>query len=113
MTQESFSHGGYRGTLKGLLIHVRNGVEMMRRVSSLLNFFLFLFPLSHSLLPQGYPENVQAAFDRFRDRIDALVGEDNEEGGECHLVIRDPSGLSRVHGGDKVSSSGKKVIYLI
>jgi NAD-dependent deacetylase len=91
VTQESFSHGGYRGTLRGLLIHVRNGVEMMRR---------------------GYPEDVQAAFDRFRNRIDNLVGDGDEDGGECHLTIRDPSGLSRVHNADKVGSSGKRWVIV-
>jgi NAD-dependent deacetylase len=75
--QEGFSHAGYRGSLSGLLIKVRDGVEMMRG---------------------GYPQSVQPEFDKFLSKIDSLLSErtNNTLSNEIQLHIHDPSGLTNV-----------------
>lgn len=79
--QESFAHGGFKGSVSGLLTKVSHDIDMMR---------------------DGYSATMQHDVDNFLDCIDMLLKSGTEGGGEksdeviCRLRIRDPSGISQV-----------------
>lgn len=73
--QESFAHGGFKGTVSGLLSKVRRDVDMMR---------------------DGYSPRMQIAIDDFLERIDKTLAGDANDSDCCRLLLRDPSGLSRM-----------------
>jgi NAD-dependent deacetylase len=75
--QENFAHAGYNGTIAGLLKKVDKDVEMMR---------------------SGYSANLQDKIEEFLCQIRLLAaGEVVHEGaGAYHILVRDPSGISRI-----------------
>jgi NAD-dependent deacetylase len=74
--QENFAHAGYSGTISGLLKKVDKDIEMMR---------------------SGYSADLQCKIDDFLCQIRFLMtGEVQSEGGVYHILVRDPSGISRI-----------------
>ena len=70
--QDSYAHAGYQGTVSGLLMKVRNDVDMMR---------------------DGYSVDMQASIDSFLLTIDETI-RGIRKADRCRLLLRDPSGLS-------------------
>jgi NAD-dependent deacetylase len=72
--QESYAHGGFRGTIHDLLQKVIHDIDMMK---------------------PGYSLPMQKKFDLFISQVEMLLnGSGGGQNSDIHLVIRDPSGLS-------------------
>jgi NAD-dependent deacetylase len=89
--QESFAHAGFKGTVSGLLTKVRRDVDMMR---------------------DGYSPRMQTTIDTFLERIDNTLSGDESDLDCCNLLLRDPSGLSRmICKGDQDSNRASQELF--